>query len=266
MPSIHATALLDPSLDLPEDLEVGPYAVLESGVSLGRGVRIGPFCHLYPGTRLGDRVILADGVVLGHAPQDLKYRGESTSVEIGEGAVLREYVTVNRGTAASGVTRVGRNAYLMAYVHVAHDCALGDGAIVANGVQMGGHVSIGAGAVISGMTGIHQFVTVGPGVFVGGCLRVDKDIPPYSKALGDPLAWGGINEIGLAKLGFQEAARKALKRFYRGLFDQGVDAALRELQDPEPAQAEPGSDSDRLRADLLEFFDNRRRGLLGRRK
>ncbi len=218
MPRIHSTTILHPSLKLPSDLEVGPYAVLDEGVSLEKGVRIGPFCHLYSGTVLEDNVVLSDGVVLGNVPQDLKYRGEKTGVHIGSGTTLREYVTVNRSTAATGTTRIGSKCLIMAYAHVAHDCVLGDHVIIANGVQMGGHVSIGAASVISGMTGIHQFTTIGPGVFVGGGLRVDRDIPPFSKAMGDPLCWAGVNEIGLAKLEFGEGERKALKEFYRSLF------------------------------------------------
>jgi UDP-N-acetylglucosamine acyltransferase len=218
---IHPTAILHPSVVPPSDLEVGPYAVLDEGVTLAPGVRIGAFCHVYPGVRLEADVYLADGVILGNEPQDLKYRGEKTEVHIGTGTRLREYVTVNRGTAAFGRTVIGSHCLIMAYSHVAHDCVIGNQVIVANGVQMGGHVHIGDAAVISGMTGIHQFVTIGPGAFIGGGLRVDKDILPFSKALGDPLRWAGLNEMGMARLGLPAVAGAALKSFYRDLFAQG---------------------------------------------
>jgi UDP-N-acetylglucosamine acyltransferase len=254
---IHPTAQIHPSLGLPDDVEVGPFALVDEDVTIGRGVRVGPFCHLYPGTRLGDNVSLSDGAVIGNKPQDLKYQGETTFVEIGAGTELREYVTVNRGTRATGRTRVGSNCLLMAYVHVAHDCDIGDRVVVANGVQMGGHVRIGDGAVISGMTGIHQFVAVGAGAFIGGALRVDKDVPPFSKALGDPLRWAGINEMGLARLGYGEAERKALKDFYRRLFELGVEAGLRSIGD--------GGEFAGLPEELKGFFRGRIRSLVARK-
>ncbi len=266
MQSIHPTALVHPSLKLPLDLVVGPYAILEEGVRLGDRVRIGPFAHLYSGVQLGDDVNLFEGVVLGSQPQDLKYRGEETAVVIGPRTILREYVTVNRGTAASGSTCIGQDSLIMAYSHVAHDCRIGDFVILANGVQMGGHVSIGSHSVLSGMTGIHQFVTIGPGVFVGGCLRVDKDIPPYSKAMGDPLSWAGVNEIGLRKRGYGSVERGIIKNFYRQLFQNGYEKEIQargtgnHLEIPqENIHALP------LQEEWNTFFRNRKRGLLGRR-
>lgn len=252
---IHPTAQIHPSLRLPDDVEIGPFALVDEDVSVGRGARLGPFSHLYPGTRLGAGVVVGDGAVIGNKPQDLKYQGEKTIVEIGAGTELREYVTVNRGTRATGRTRLGSQCLLMAYVHVAHDCDIGDRVVIANGVQMGGHVRIGAGAVISGMTGIHQFVSIGAGAFVGGALRVDKDVPPFSKALGDPLCWAGLNEMGLARLGYGESERKALKEFYRRLFSLGVAEGSRDIE----------SAAEGLPEELRAFFAKRVRNLVGRR-
>jgi UDP-N-acetylglucosamine acyltransferase len=244
---IHPTAVLHPSLEPPSDLEVGPYAVLDEGVSLSPGVRIGPFCHVYPGTRLDADVRLDDGVIVGNAPQDMKYKGESTG-------------TVNRGTAASGETVIGSECLIMAYAHVAHDCRIADRVIVANGVQMGGHVRIGRAAVISGMTGIHQFVVIGDGAFIGGGLRVDKDVLPFSKALGEPLRYAGLNEIGLAKFGFPAGTGAALKAFYRSLFRQGRQAALIGA----PTKEAEAMGSGEIGTLLREFFASQRRGLLMR--
>lgn len=253
--TIHPTAVLHPSLVLPADLEVGPYAVVDAGVELSPGVRIGPFSHIYPGASLDAGVRLEDGVILGNAPQDLKYRGEKTGVRVGAGTHLREYVTVNRGTSASGQTWIGANCLIMAYTHVAHDCVIEDAAIVANGVQMGGHVRIGKGAVVSGMTGIHQYVSIGTGAFIGGGLRVDKDVLPFSKALGEPLRYAGLNEIGMTRRGLPSGAGAELKLIYRELFRDGQAAGLaKAVSSPIPE----------LGRALEEFLGSRRRGLLMR--
>ena len=259
MSIIHPSAILHPSLALPADIEIGPYAVIDEDVELAPGVRIGPFCHLYPGVSLGEGARLEDGVILGNSPQDMKYRGEKTTVRIGAGAHLREYVTVNRGTAASGSTDVGSHSLIMAYTHVAHDCVIGEQAIIANGVQMGGHVHIGKAAVISGMTGIHQYVVIGAGAFIGGGLRVDKDVLPFSKALGDPLRYAGLNEIGLAKFHFQAGAAASLKSFYRGLSTEGKEAAMARLGQGTAPVPDPG-----MQELLLAFLLEQRRGILMR--
>ncbi len=255
---IHPTAILHPSLDLPSDLEVGPYAIVDENVKLADGIRLGAFTHLYPGSHLQAGVTTSDGVIVGNSPQDLKYRGEQTEVQIGEGTTLREYVTVNRGTAALGRTVIGQHCLIMAYVHVAHDCVLGNHVVVSNGVQMGGHVQIDDGAVISGMTGIHQFVTIGAGAFIGGGLRVDKDILPFSKALGEPLRWAGINEMGLAKLGMEAGSATALKTFYRNFFLKGKAEAV----DRRPLEISQKNELPMLWQVLERFFTTQRRGIL----
>ncbi len=268
---IHPTAVVHPSLRLPPDSEVGPYALLDQGISLGTGVRIGPFCHLYPGTILEDRVRLEDGVVLGNQPQDLKYRGEVSGVRIGAGAWLREYVTVNRATAAGGFTTVGADCLIMAYAHVAHDCEIGGRAVIANGVHMAGHVRVGPGAVISGMTGIHQFASIGAGAFVGGNLRVDKDVLPFSKALGEPLRYAGLNAMGLERMGLGSGPSAWLREFYRRFSAEGKAAALASFQAEETAPAglrptAPDADGGmaRLRILLADFLSQQKRGLLTR--
>lgn len=253
---IHSTAVVHPSLDLPSDIEVGPYAVLDEDVHLAPGIRIGPFAHIYPGTRLDAGVRLDDGAILGNEPQDRKYRGESTGVRVGSGTRLREYVTVNRGTSASGWTTIGKDCLVMAYSHVAHDCVLEDRSVIANGVQMGGHVHVGEAAVVSGMTGIHQYVVIGAGAFIGGGLRVDKDVLPFTKALGDPLRYAGTNEPGLAKCGLEPGAGLDLKALYRILFRDGKSAALARL-------AEGALDAG-IQGILDGFFGNQKRGLLVR--
>ena len=264
---IHPTAVVHPSLDHPSDLEVGPYSLIDAGVVLGPGVRIGPFCHIYPGSILGAGVRLEDGVVLGNSPQDLKYRGEPSGVSVGAGTWLREYVTVNRATAAGGMTAIGADCLIMAYAHVAHDCEIGERAVIANGVHMAGHVRVGAGAVISGMTGIHQFVSVGAGAFVGGNLRVDKDVLPFSKAMGDPIRYGGLNLIGLERAGMGPDAAAWLRDFYRRFSEAGKGAALAafagQARAPEAGEGDAQGVA-RLRGLLADFLGKQKRGLLTR--
>ena len=229
---IHPTAILHPSLELPPELEVGPYAILDEDVTLSPGISIGPFCHLYPGVRLDAGVSLSDGVILGNAPQDLKYGGEETSVEIGEGTVIREYVTVNRGTAHSFKTTVGDNCLLMSYVHIGHDCRIGNSVILSNVVQLAGHVAIEDKAIISGMSAVHQFARIGRHSFIGGMSRVSKDIPPFLKAVGNPVKLYGLNTIGLQRSGIDDETIRELKRAYRLLFrsDLNVTQAIERAQ------------------------------------
>lgn len=263
--SVHPTALVHPSLRLPRDAEVGPYALLEEDVELGHGVSIGPFCHLLPGTCLEDGVTLADGVVVGGRPQDLKYRGEKTGARIGRGTQLREYVTVNRGTQAAGLTVVGADCLLMAYTHVGHDAQVGDRVILANAVQLGGHVRVGEGAVISGITGVNQFVSIGAGAFIGGGLRAIKDVLPFTKGLGDPMRYGGINTKGLQRMGYRPDSEAWLKSAYRRLSGEGKAACLAWLaREGERARAIGDAATERL-ASLLEVYLGRQtRSLLTR--
>jgi UDP-N-acetylglucosamine acyltransferase len=278
--ALHPSALVHPSAHIGEGSTVGPYAQIEAGVTMGPGCTVGPFCVLHAGVSLGPGVSLDAGVVLGGDPQDLKYRGEATQVRIGAGVRLREYVTVNRGTGVHGETVIGDHTLIMAYSHIAHDCVIGAGTVIANAVQMGGHVRIGVGAVISGMTGIHQFVSIGAGAFIGGGLRVDKDVPPGIKALGNPLRWGGVNVLGWERLGYTRALTPVIEAFYRELRKQG-HAAWPELCDKfEAMVSEDESDEKRIYAMnssiplmplspifsslFTDFFNHSRRGLLMR--
>ncbi|HLG05255.1 MAG TPA: acyl-ACP--UDP-N-acetylglucosamine O-acyltransferase [Gemmatimonadales bacterium] len=221
--SIHPTALVDPSAGLGRDVEIGPFAIVGPGVTLGDGCRIGPRATLTRNVRLGNRVRVGDGSVLGGDPQDLKYRGEETWLEVGDEVVIREYATVNRGTARSGMTRIGARSYLMSYVHVAHDCRIGEGVILANGVQLAGHVTVEDGANLSGLAAAHQFVTIGTLAFIGGCSRVSQDIPPYVMAVGNPVELYGLNTVGLERAGMAPEVIAALKRLYRLFFNSSLN-------------------------------------------
>jgi UDP-N-acetylglucosamine acyltransferase len=240
---IHHTAIVDTTAELASDITVGPYSVIGSGVTVADGTVIAARVIIERDTAIGRRCHVGTGAVLGSAPQDLKYRGEPTRVEIGDDTRIREYATINRGTAARGVTRVGSNCYLMTYVHVAHDCIIEDGVTLANAVQLAGHVRVEPQATISGLTPVHQFVRIGTHAFVGGGSRVPQDVPPYTRAAGNPLRLYGINTIGLTRAGFPPEVRRALKHAYRLLFNsdlttvEAVEVLQRELPDiPEVAR------------------------------
>jgi UDP-N-acetylglucosamine acyltransferase len=215
---IHSTAIVSSRARIGERVEIGPFAII------GEGCEVGDDCVIAARATLERDVKLAAGVkvgiasVLGGAPQDLKYAGEHTTVEIGEGTVIREFVTINRGTSQSFKTSVGAKCLLMSYVHLAHDCHLGNGVILGNTVQLAGHVTIDDRATLSGLSGVHQFVRIGRNSFIGGCSRVSKDIPPFLKAVGNPIRLYGLNGVGLQRNGFPDEVVRELKRAYRLFF------------------------------------------------
>jgi UDP-N-acetylglucosamine acyltransferase len=231
-PRIHPTAIIAPDADIAADVEIGAFAIVGEGCSLETGCVIAPRATLERNVTLGRDVKVGICTVLGGAPQDLKYAGEETSVEIGDGTVVREYVTVNRGTAHSFKTTVGENCLLMSYVHVGHDCRIGNSVILSNVVQLAGHVTIEDKAIISGMSAVHQFTRIGRHSFIGGMSRVSKDIPPFLKAVGNPVKLYGLNTIGLQRSGMDEETIRELKRAYRLLFrsDLNVSQAIERAQ------------------------------------
>ena len=250
---IHPTAIVAPDARLGDNVEIGPFAIVGEGCTIGDGCVIAPRATLERNVRLAPNVKVGVGTVLGGQPQDLKFRGEDTFVEVGEGTTIREYSTINRGTSHSLKTSVGRNCFLMSYVHLAHDCQIGDGVIIANGTQIAGHVTVEDNAIISGLTAVHQFVRVGRHCFVGGASRVAQDVPPFLKAVGNPVKLYGLNTVGLQRRGFPEDVLRELKRAYRLLFrselnlSQGIERARTELQQfPEVTQ-------------LLDFVDESRK-------
>jgi len=222
-PTIHPSALVDPSAELGGDVTVGPFAIVGPNVLVAAGCRIGPRVTLQRNVRLAEDVVIGDGSILGGDPQDLKYRGEETWVEIGAGTIIREYSTINRATSATLKTTVGARCFIMSYVHLAHDCHVGDDVVIANATQCAGHVTIQDHAVLSGLNAVHQFVTIGSYAFVGGGSRVNQDIPPYVKAVGNPMELYGLNTIGLQRAGFSPDTVAALKRAYRLFFNSDLN-------------------------------------------
>ena len=233
---IHSTAMVDPSAVLGDSVEIGPWAIIGPQCTLGDGTVISARATLERNVRLGARVQIGIGAVLGGDPQDLKYRGEETWVDIGDETSVREYATINRGTAHSFTTKVGKGCFLMSYVHLAHDCHLGDNIIISNGTQLAGHVSIEDKVTISGLCAVHQFARIGRHAFIGGMSRVPQDVPPFVRAVGNPLKLFGLNSVGLRRSGFEEATLRELKRAYRFCFrsdlnlSQGVERARAEVE------------------------------------
>ncbi len=225
MSTIHATAVVSPKAELSDDVEVGPYAVIEDDVQIGAGCRIASSALIAGGARLGKNVTVAHGAVIATMPQDLKFGGEESWVQIGDNTVVREYATINRGTSAHGTTTVGTNCLLMAYSHVAHDCILGDHVILANSVNLAGHIEIDDYAIIGGVVPVHQFVKIGAHSMIGGGFRVPQDVCPYALAGGYPLKIVGLNAVGLKRRGFEKEVIRILEQAFKLLFFSGLNTS-----------------------------------------
>ncbi len=252
---IHPTALIDRDAEIADSASVGAYAIVGPGCRVADGCEIGARATLERNVLLAARVKVGSGSILGGDPQDLKFRGEETWVEVGEGTTIREYATINRGTTHSMKTLVGRNCFIMSYVHFAHDCHVGDNVIISNGTQLAGHVTVEEFAGISGLVAVHQFVRIGAHSYIGGCSRVAKDVPPYLKAVGNPVKLYGLNSVGLQRRGFSEETIRELKRAYRLLFrsEMNVGQALEKARDEIEQTPEVRH--------FLEFIDQSQRGI-----
>jgi UDP-N-acetylglucosamine acyltransferase len=226
--SVHPTAIVDAAAELGEGVVVGPWAFIGPRVQVGDGTEVGPRVLIEKDTTIGEDCRLSNGAVLGTDPQDLKYKGEYSTLHVGDRTVVREFATLNRGTEASGRTVVGTDCLLMAYSHVAHDCEIGNHVVLANSVNMGGHVLIEDWVIVGGLTPIHQFVRIGAHAFVGGGSRVPQDVPPYCRVAGNPPRLYGLNSVGLERRGLSEDVRRALKQAYKLLFQgsENLSAAL----------------------------------------
>ncbi|MHB8256236.1 MAG: acyl-ACP--UDP-N-acetylglucosamine O-acyltransferase [Acidiferrobacterales bacterium] len=229
---IHPQAIIDPSARLGENVHVGPFSVIGAGVEVGDGSWIGPHVVINGPTRIGRQNRIFQFASLGEAPQDLKYAGEPTRLEIGDRNIVREYCTFSRGTVAGGgLTHIGDDNLFMAYVHVAHDCHVGNKTVFANCASLAGHVSVGDYAILGGFTGIHQFCRVGAHCMTGIATITFKDVPPFILASGNTARPYGLNLRGLKRRGFSEAAIDALRRAYKIIYRSGLklDQALERL-------------------------------------
>ena len=235
--ALHPTAQVDPAAVLGEGVQVGPYSIIDAGAKIGAGTRIGAHVAISGFTRIGTGCRVFHGAVLGSEPQDLKFDGEETHLIVGDRTIIREYVTLNRGTHDRKKTVVGSDCFLMAYAHVAHDCRVGDHVILANSVNMAGHVTIDDWAVVGGVVPIHQFVHIGSHAMIGGGFRVTQDVCPYALTGGYPLRVVGLNIVGLKRRGFVTAQLAPLRAAFRLLFQSGLNttqALLRIATEIEP--------------------------------
>lgn len=219
---IHQTAIVSKKAKLAEDIQLGPYSIISDNVQIGQGSKIGAYCVIDGNTTIGKSCEIFTGAVIGSSPQDLKYKGENSFLEIGDKNIIREYCTLNLGTGDGGKTVIGNGNLLMAYSHVAHDCRIGDNCVIANNGTLAGHVTIEDKAVIGGLTAIHQFVAIGKLSIIGGCSKVVQDIPPYSTCDGHPASVFGLNLVGLKRDGMKKEVIRRLGHAFKILFNSGL--------------------------------------------
>lgn len=220
---IHPTAIVSTDAQLGENVNIGPYSIISRDVKLGDNTFVGNHVTIAEGTSVGNQCRIFHSASIGEIPQDLKFGGEKTKTIIGNNTTIREYVTINKGTHASGKTEVGSNTLIMAYVHIGHDCIVGDNVIFANQVTLGGHVEVNDWVSLGGGVLVHQFSKVGVHAFVGASYTIVQDVPPYILAAGSPLRFAGINRIGLERRGFSSELRQQIKKVYRTYFRSGTN-------------------------------------------
>ncbi len=255
--NIHPTAIVHPESELGPDVSIGPYSIVEEHTSLGEGTRVDAFVHIQRFTSLGRGNQVHSYACLGGGPQDIKYQGEETWLKIGDNNIIREYTTLNRGTPNStGVTHIGSDCFLMAYTHVAHDCRLEDGVIMANAATLGGHVQLGRRSVIGGLCAVHQFVRIGEHAFIGGKSGIAQDVPPYMLAVGERAKLYGPNLVGLRRAGFQRQEISALKKLYYFIWKSNLP------QEKALEQAENDFAGYELAQNLIAFIKSSTRGII----
>ncbi len=261
MAAIHATALIDAAAELDSSVQVGPYAVIGAGVRIAAGTRVGAHCTLDGPCTIGRDNTIHAHAALGGAPQDMKYRGEPTELVIGERNTIREFCTFNRGTAQDqGVTRVGNDNWVMAYVHIAHDVQVGSHTILANNATLAGHVQLGDWVIVGGLTGIHQFCKVGAHAMTGFQSHVSQDVPPFMMVSGNPLGVHGFNVEGLRRRGFSRERIAQIKHMHRLLYRDGLafEVARQAIAALYGAVAEGGDGDVQL---MLDFLATSTRGI-----
>ncbi|MCB0528654.1 MAG: acyl-ACP--UDP-N-acetylglucosamine O-acyltransferase [Saprospiraceae bacterium] len=253
--------VIHPNAKIGKNVNIGPFTVIEEDVVIGDNCTIDSNVTIMNGARIGEKCHIFPGAVVSAIPQDLKYKGEKTTLELGNGCIVRECCTLNRGTinpehAADGRTIIGDNCLLMAYVHVAHDCHISRGSILANNVTLAGHITVGEFARLGGMVAVHQFVRIGSNVMIGGGSLVRKDVPPYVTAAREPLSYAGINSEGLRRAKFTAADMHHIENIYRVLFVRGLSTrkALRIIEEEIMPSA--------YRDEILTFVRSAKRGLM----
>jgi UDP-N-acetylglucosamine acyltransferase len=256
-PTLHPTAIIDPAAKLGAGVQVGPYAVIGAAVELGDGCRVGHHATVEGPSRIGPRNEFFPYAAIGFKTQDLKYVGEPTHLEIGEGNVFREFTTVHRGTGPGEKTVIGDGNLFLAYSHIAHNCVVGHRTIFSNNATLAGHVTVGDHAIISGLSAVHQFCRIGAHSIIGGCAKIVQDVPPYLIVDGNPAQLRGVNHVGLERRGFAEADIKALRRAYRILADKTLNFS----QAVEKIELSEDAANPHVKV-LTEFFRTTQRGVI----
>ncbi|MFO7978596.1 MAG: acyl-ACP--UDP-N-acetylglucosamine O-acyltransferase [Bacteroidales bacterium] len=249
-------AYVHPQARIARNVVIEPFVTIHNNVEVGEGTWIGSNVTIMEGARIGKNCRIFPGAVISAIPQDLKFEGEETTVEIGDNTTIREFVTINRGTKASYKTVVGNNCLLMAYVHVAHDCIIGNNCILANAATLAGHITIDDYAIIGGLSAVHQFVNIGQHVMISGGSLVRKDVPPFTKAARDPLSFVGINSVGLRRRGYSSEKINEIQDIYRTIYlkNLNVTQALTYIETEMPFTPE--------RDEILSFIGKSSRGIM----
>lgn len=259
MSNIHSTAIISPKAKIGNNISVGPYAIIYDDVEIGDDCQIGPHAVIYDGARIGNRVKIKQATSIAHIPQDLKFDKDQSVFIIGDDTVIHEFATLHRGTKETRVSKIGNKCLLMAYAHVAHDSTIGNNVILANGVQIAGHVTVEDFAIIGGMTPVHQFCKVGQHSMVGGGLRAVQDIPPYIMCGDLPLRFAGLNSIGLRRRGFAASDIDLLKKAYGFIYGNtyNVTQAVNKIED------EMGDNP--VIQNVINFIRASKRGIIGKK-
>ena len=254
--TVHPLSQIHPDAIIAPDVEIGPFVFIDKNVEIGAGTTIAAHVTILEGTRIGEKCKIFPGAVLGAVPQDLKFKGEESLAIIGNNTTIREYVTVNRGTAAKGKTVIGNNCLIMAYSHIAHDCIIKDFVILVNTTQLAGEVEIDDYAILGGGTLVHQFVKIGAHAMLQGGSKVPKDVPPYVVAGREPLVYSGVNSIGLRRRGFTDEQINGIQDVYRIIFQSKLNTtnAIEHAMETLPRSAE--------RDDIIRFIQTSDRGII----
>lgn len=253
---IHNLSYIHEGATIGTQVHVDPFTMIHENVVIGDGTWIGSNVTIFPGARIGSHCKIFPGAVISAIPQDLKFQGEESTVEIGNNTTIRECVTISRGTIDKRTTRIGNNCLLMAYVHIAHDCHIANNVIIANAVQVAGHVTVDDWAIVGGSSAIHQFVKVGMHSMISGGSLVRKDVPPFTKAAREPLSYAGVNSLGLRRRGFSNESIGHIQEVYRYLFLNSLNnsRALEEIEINLPATKE--------RDEIVNFIRSSARGVM----
>lgn len=254
--SQQPTAYIHPNAKIADSAIIEPFASIYGDVEIGEGTWIGPNAVIMDGARIGKNCKIFPGAVISAIPQDLKFDGEQTTVEIGDNTTIRECVTINRGTVDRMTTKVGDNCLIMAYVHLAHDCFIGNNCILANSVNIAGHVTVEDWAIIEGMVGVQQFVTIGKHAFIAGATSVRKNIPPFVRAAREPISYVGVNSVGLKRRGYTDEQVAAIEDVYRIIYVQNknITQAIKIVD----LELPPSNEKD----DIINFINSSTKGIM----